>query len=112
MWGGSWDRRDKQPAHACLARMEQRPCRLPVPHHIQPLATTSLAATVGRQGTECGCVPIPPPQDEASRYRASVRTEMLHQKGSSVPHNIITGEMRPSPAEIMARSAATGSPRG
>jgi hypothetical protein len=41
-----------------------------------------------------------------------VRTEMLHQKGSSVPHNIITGEMRPSPAEIMARSAATGSPRG
>jgi hypothetical protein len=46
--------------------------------------------------------------DEANRYRATMRTHLLHEKAHSVPHNIITGEARQSPAQLMARAAAAG----
>jgi hypothetical protein len=47
-------------------------------------------------------------QDEANRYRATMRTQLLHEKAHSVPHNIITGEARQSPAQLMARTSAIG----
>jgi hypothetical protein len=49
----------------------------------------------------------PGPQDEANRFRATMRTQLLHDKSHSVPHNIITGEARQSPAQLMA-SASVG----
>jgi hypothetical protein len=79
-----------------------------LPEHTKPWCTTYMltAPTPHTHADRTHTM-----QDEASRYRASVRTELLHQKASSVPHNIITGEMRASPAQVMARTATVFSSR-
>ncbi|GBF98992.1 hypothetical protein Rsub_11796 [Raphidocelis subcapitata] len=38
--------------------------------------------------------------DEMTRYRSTLRSQFLFNKHHSVPHNILTGEVRPNPAAV------------
>lgn len=39
-------------------------------------------------------------QDETTRYRSMLRSQNLFNKNHSVPHNIITGEVRQLPGHL------------
>lgn len=40
-------------------------------------------------------------QDEVTRYRSMLRSQNLFNKNHSVPHNIITGEVRHCPGTLL-----------
>lgn len=65
--------------------------------HSMHVLTTAAAARAAAAATHA--------QDDVTRYRAVLRSQNLFNKSHSVPHNIITGELRHNLVELPSAPA-------